>query len=126
MKAITIAQPWAWAIVEGAKRIENRTWRTKHRGPLAIHAGKSKLFMIPKLPDGTDVPQLYLPFGALVGVAELVDCVRVEDLPPALAMNPFAAGPWCWILDNVRKIEPIPMNGAQLLWTVPDGVLPAI
>ncbi len=39
MKMITIQQPWAWAIFNG-KDIENRTWLTKHRGPLAIHAGK--------------------------------------------------------------------------------------
>jgi len=41
MKAITIQQPWAEMIARGLKRVENRTWRTSHRGPLAIHAGKS-------------------------------------------------------------------------------------
>ena len=41
MKAITISQPWAHLIVRGEKRVENRTWPTEHRGPLAIHAGKS-------------------------------------------------------------------------------------
>jgi len=28
MKAITIKQPWAWAIVFAGKDIENRSWRT--------------------------------------------------------------------------------------------------
>ena len=39
MKALTIRQPWADAIVHGTKRTENRTWKTTHRGPVLIHAG---------------------------------------------------------------------------------------
>jgi hypothetical protein len=39
VKALTIHQPWAWAIVHGGKNVENRTQRWKYRGPLAIHAG---------------------------------------------------------------------------------------
>ncbi|MCU1592441.1 MAG: 8, gp08 [Frankiales bacterium] len=39
MKALTVRQPWAWAIATGAKTVENRTRGTAYRGPLAIHAG---------------------------------------------------------------------------------------
>ena len=39
MKAITIKQPWAWAIIFAGRDIENRSWYTHHRGPLLIHAG---------------------------------------------------------------------------------------
>jgi hypothetical protein len=42
MKCLTICQPHAWGIVHGTKRIENRRWYTGYRGPLLIHAGKSK------------------------------------------------------------------------------------
>lgn len=45
MKAITVRQPWASLIAAGVKTIETRSWSTKYRGPLAIHAGKAK-------PDG--------------------------------------------------------------------------
>jgi hypothetical protein len=38
MKALTVQQPWAWAIFHG-KTIENRTQQWSYRGPLAIHAG---------------------------------------------------------------------------------------
>lgn len=38
MKALTVRQPWAWAIIHGGKDIENRTTPWKYRGPLAIHA----------------------------------------------------------------------------------------
>lgn len=40
MKALTIRQPWASLIAAGVKTIETRSWSTKYRGPLAIHAGK--------------------------------------------------------------------------------------
>lgn len=39
MRAITVKQPWAWAIAHGGKSIENRSRGTTYRGPLAIHAG---------------------------------------------------------------------------------------
>lgn len=39
MKALTVQQPWAWAIVHGDKDVENRTQPSNYRGPLAIHAG---------------------------------------------------------------------------------------
>lgn len=41
MKALTVKQPWAWAIIHGGKNIENRATLWKYRGPLAIHAGGS-------------------------------------------------------------------------------------
>lgn len=40
MKAISLTQPWATLIAIGAKRIETRSWSTKYRGPIAIHAAK--------------------------------------------------------------------------------------
>src|SRR5437016_5390966 len=38
IKALTIRQPWAELILRGRKPFELRTWRTKYRGPLVIHA----------------------------------------------------------------------------------------
>lgn len=40
MKVITIKQPWATLIAEGIKKYEFRTWKTKYRGEILIHAGK--------------------------------------------------------------------------------------
>jgi hypothetical protein len=39
LRALSIRQPWAWLIVNGVKDIENRSFRTRHRDPLVIHAG---------------------------------------------------------------------------------------
>ena len=40
MKVITIKQPFASLIVLGIKKYEFRTWKTKYRGDILIHAGK--------------------------------------------------------------------------------------
>src|SRR5664280_3664302 len=37
VRILSVQQPWAWAIVEGHKRVENRTWTTPYRGPVLIH-----------------------------------------------------------------------------------------
>ena len=126
MKALTICQPYASLIMSGQKRVENRSWSTKYRGQFAIHAGKSRQWMggYPESPD--------MPFGSLVGVVDLVDCVDfnklLADYQPGepygwLVVNKHAIGPYCFILDNVRPFkEPIPWTGKQGFFTVPDAL----
>ena len=36
--ALSIRQPWAWAIINAGKDIEYRQWRTSHRGLFCIRA----------------------------------------------------------------------------------------
>ena len=38
--ALSIKQPWAALVVSGRKTLEIRTWGTRFRGPVLIHAGK--------------------------------------------------------------------------------------
>jgi|ERR1019366_4441992 hypothetical protein len=57
MKALTINQPWAEMICRGLKRVENRTWPTNYRGPLAIHVGKSLAWL--KAQDACTWPAQY-------------------------------------------------------------------
>jgi len=45
MKALTISQPYASLIASGEKWVENRSWPTGYRGPLAIHAGKGTQYL---------------------------------------------------------------------------------
>ena len=40
MKVLTIKQPWETLIMQRDKRFEFRSWQTKYRGDLLIHAGK--------------------------------------------------------------------------------------
>lgn len=42
MKAVTLWQPWASLIAFGLKTIETRSWGTRYRGPLLIHAAKRR------------------------------------------------------------------------------------
>lgn len=123
MKVLTLYPIWAWLIIHGPKRIENRTWATRHRGRLAIHAGKARTRPADRLEEraireemarqGIVVPDV-LPSSCILGTVHLTDCVPLSQV----AGQPFAEGPWCWLLDDVRALaEPIPSHGSQGLWT---------
>ena len=115
MKVLSIRAPWAWAILEGHKRVENRTWQVKHRGPLAIHAGGSKRSdkqaaeLFASL--GLVCPFDMLQRGAIIGLVDLVDIVDTyQD-------DPFAEGPFYWLLENPRWFdEPVRCDGQLGLW----------
>lgn len=108
MKALTIQQPWAEMIVSGQKRIENRYWSTRYRGPLLIHAGKGRGYLEQcadlrerwLLPADSD-----LIMGALIGIAELVDCVQKYRALEQGHAGEFTEGPICWILRDARRFE---------------------
>ena len=118
MMTLTVKEPWASLIAAGTKRIENRTWETKYRGPLAIHAGKSPASpsALEWLEDnGIVVPSLV--YGKIVAVVNLIDCVELDDLPGDLVDDVFAEGPWCWILADARLVTPpIAAKGKLGLW----------
>jgi hypothetical protein len=39
LRALSVRQPWAWAIAYGGKRVENRPQKRNYRGVIAIHSG---------------------------------------------------------------------------------------
>jgi hypothetical protein len=130
MKAISIQQPFAHLIVAvGEKRVENRNqWNYPHRGPLLIHAAKSKRRLMPA--DERKYPDMAM--GAIVGIAELVTVMSIEriravPLPPELAWlatHKHTEGPRCLVLRNVcRLAKPIPYRGYLGLFDVPDDLL---
>lgn len=41
VKTLSIKQPWAWAILNAGKDIENRSRSTSFRGRILIHTGKN-------------------------------------------------------------------------------------
>lgn len=119
MKALTICQPYAELIARGEKIVENRTWPTRYRGPLLIHAGKSRSWMDPE--DGQKYPGM--TFGAVVAIATLSECTHYLDLAPELQRHEHSSGPWCWVLSDVRRITPVPCNGSQGLWDATDEIV---
>ncbi len=135
LKALTVCQPWAWAIAEGHKRVENRTWATRYRGPLAIHAGKSEKWMAHGLDQieqalGIRPHEETLAFGAVICVVDLVACHTLDYAIrhyPWIKFHPFADGPFCWILQHPKRLlEPLPATGRQGLWNwmAPDEITP--
>ncbi len=133
MKAITILQPYAHLIRDREKRVENRTWPTKHRGLIYIHAGKSQSMLdIENSVDvETQIPVARMAFGAVVAIAELVDCLPIAEIEsgrhdeqyPWLRSHAHTHGPWCWVLDKVFAIGPWPYRGSQGLFDIDDADL---
>ena len=97
MKALTLLQPWASLIAIGAKKIETRSWATKYRGPLAIHAAKNyntpkcaweepfkseliKAGMFMEYPEGKLGFRLKHN-GCVIAIADLVDCMSIVYYP---------------------------------------------
>lgn len=137
MRAITIHQPWASLIALGEKTIETRSWPTRYRGPIAIHAGK---LTRERAEDCLEDPYRELlvkhglkaigdlPWGAVVAVATLADCVRMTGhmYEPASVMEHelgwFAPGRYAWHLSDVVLLPtPVPARGKQGFWDVDLG-----
>jgi hypothetical protein len=116
MKAISVQQPWAWAIVHAGKDIDNRSWRTHHRGWVAIHAS-GKVQREWSMPHGVHKPAAdKLVLGAIVGVARLTDVVDKSR-------SKWFEGPVGWVLEGPRRLRrPVPVKGRLGLWTVPPSV----
>ena len=129
--ALSIKQPWAWLILHAGKDIENRTWRTRYRGPLLIHAGKSPDRDAPspagvKAHYGVDLethpiwatPDRNPPLGCFVGVVDLIDCVETHS-------SRWFHGPIGWVLGNPRTLPLHEAKGRLGLWrpTFSEGPL---
>ena len=118
--ALSIRQPWAWAIINAGKDIENRDWPTRFRGPVCIHASKGMtrdeyngfirtihtVSLIRPFPTGAMVPAMpELERGGIIGVAGIVDCVEASD-------SPWFFGRFGFVLRNARQVDFIPVKGS--------------
>jgi len=146
MKALSIRQPWASMIVHGIKTIENRTWSTKYRGPIAICASSH-----PPDPELIDDERQWcrengiifptsLPVGGIVGIVDLVGIfgpARPEDepdfyidgrgyimfgdddiLPTEEDIDWYADGSIGWLLRNPRTTDFFPIKGRLGLYEI--------
>lgn len=126
MKALTICQPYAHLIVQGRKTCENRTWFTSYRGPLYIHAGKSRQWLdLDENGMDEDIPVDRMAFGAVVAVCNLVACLHIDSLlltewtaKMTDEQRGHVSGEYCWIVSNVNPIGPWPWRGAQGLFDI--------
>jgi len=106
-KVLTVRQPWAHLIIDGTKTVENRTWKTDYRGPIAIHAAAS---VCRETIEQFELDPDELHFGAVIGIVELADIVTQHR-------SPFFTGPFGWVLKKPRAMRPVPMRGQLKLFT---------
>lgn len=120
MKALSIRQPWAWLIVHGWKPVENRSWPTRFRGRVLVHASKgmtrdeydegvavARMAKAAGELEGLDVFPSFssLERGGIVGAVDIVDCV--QEHPSA-----FFFGPNGFVLANAEVLPFSPYKGA--------------
>ena len=123
-KALTIRQPWAELILRRRKPFELRTWRTKYRGPLVIHAS-GKIDAEDARHFGLSPEKLVT--SAFVGFAILKD-VRPHTREDARLLKKRRAGyGWSphklsWVLKKPRRMSPVKAKGQLGLFRVPKAV----
>jgi activating signal cointegrator 1 len=140
MKVISLLQPWASLVVYGDKKIETRSWNTKYRGKLLIHA--SKKYLPEQMKLGEKFNREYgaglgftedLPTGQIIGVVELIHVVEsrycfedneFEDkghkwklTKAERAFGDYSPDRFGWLLSNPVLFKTgIPAKGSLGLW----------
>lgn len=137
MKALTIRQPYADAIVqpsETPKCTENRSWPLPARYigvPVLLHAAAAPE-RHPVLPDAWDISHLYgtRPLGQLGAILAIVAFGACHWDGDGCGDNCHT---WGWqqvfhwqIADITPLPEPVPAKGQQQFWTPTPTVLAAV
>lgn len=119
MKALSIRQPWAWAIIHAGKDIENRSWSTSYRGAVLIHAAKgmtkdeyedfTSFYNALRRDHCGDMPPCPLslhdlPRGGIIGKARLRNCVSSSP-------SPWFFGPYGFVLADAEQLPFTPLKG---------------
>jgi hypothetical protein len=115
--ALSIRQPWAWAIIHAGKDIENRSWQAISRGAMAagriaIHAAKgmtrdeyeSAAEFMKRLGVVCPLP-FQLDRGGIIGSVTITDFVKDSD-------SPWFFGPRGIVLADAKPCEPQPCLGS--------------
>ena len=124
MKVITIKQPWATLIAKGYKEYEFRTWKTKYRGDILIHAGKG---IDKKAISRFEDFNLEYQNGCIIAKSKITDCIYVDDkfvsevVPKNAEVYKGLINKDNWEgyglkIEDVEEIEPIQINGKLSLW----------
>lgn len=124
MKVITVKQPYASLIKEGLKEYEFRTWKTKYRGDILIHAGKG---IDKNAMKKFEHLNLEYPSGCIIAKATITDCISVDDnfrqelknKNDLVYFNVTHNKEWngyAFKLENIEGVEPIEINGKLSLW----------
>jgi hypothetical protein len=121
--ALSLKQPWAYAVLHLGKEVENRRWRSRYRGRVIIHASRTfdPVGLEYLCQAGFVVPEA-LPRGAYVGEVTVTDCVAAAECE-----SPWGFGPWCFLLERpVLYSVPVPGKGRLGFYRVPEEVKPGL
>jgi len=126
--ALTVTQPWTWAIFNAGKDVENRSWSWPKKVALPkrllIHASKDTprdeyVFAVRCIWEvcRLDVPPIYdLAKGAVLGAVTVTACVTESS-------SLWFGGPYGLTLERaVALSRPVPCKGRLGLWTVPENI----
>ena len=117
--ALSVRQPWAWAIIHAGKDVENRDWRKpnpgmRFRGRVAIHASSGMTrdeYHAIMPPSAPPIPSAHLLVrGAIIGHVQIMDVIRDPD--GDMITSRWFHGPVGLMLHDPVAIEPIPCAGA--------------
>jgi hypothetical protein len=130
VQAISVQQPWAWAIARGHRRLSNQDLPTPYRGPLLIHASirvDLKSCDSPLMQAaGWDPKDPLAALGAVIAVADLVDvCMSRSRGDRVCGCGPWAKPGAChWRLADVRPLpRPVFTLGRTGLWEPPPALV---
>ncbi|HEY5835036.1 hypothetical protein [Streptomyces sp.] len=153
VRALTVKQPYAFAIAEGFKPIENRTRRTNHRGKIYLHASKAPRKgvsivrysrdaarrldelggsgnfwnAVDAVPSRFYTPHSTLACSAVIATARITGCHRAGDgcLPACEAWGEPDA--WHWEISDARPLATaVPAKGFLGLWRPPVSLVQAV
>lgn len=149
LAGLTFMQPYASAVIEAGKRVENRSvqvprhhqgrafWLCVHAG-LGWYPGADKSIRIWRADDGTNhrepdyrawpaapATRAIYPTSCVLGFARVVGCFSADraDAATLHRHRAWMAGPWCWLFDPVVLRLPAPIatpRGALGLWALND------
>ncbi|MBK9755892.1 MAG: ASCH domain-containing protein [Nannocystis sp.] len=113
MRALSIRQPWIELILRGEKDVENRSWNTRHRGPLLLHASRTIETIKAREHGLSDFIT-----GCILGVVDVRDCTK------EVRSRWHISGHFGWYLTNPRRFgTPIPYRAKVGLFHVNDELL---
>lgn len=117
IKCLSIRQPWADAIFEQGKDIENRNWSTNFRGMVAIHSSLKRddsffsKFVEDRKINLRPFEELSLE-GYIIGVVNITDSVNYHN-------SLWFEGEYGFLLSNPVRLKPIKMKGSLKLFDLP-------
>lgn len=124
MKVLSIKEPFATLIKDGVKIYETRSWKTKYRGEIYIHAslGLSKSDNVEK---ANEYLKSEIKPGYILCKCNLVDCIpmteefieHINKETNESDYGRYSEGRFAWKMELVEVLdEPIPAKGKLGIW----------